>query len=120
HIELDSLTLLEVAVALTLDRGEMHEHVGTTLLEDEPEALLRAEPLHGSVRHRRSLLPRPGRAWCSMRCSPATRRRSAMRELLEADDCDAEPSCAGYLRAGVGASDLPRLGLGSGGCGRRR
>src|SRR5262249_52661008 len=71
HVELDCLPLLQVAVALTLDRGEMHEHVGTTLLEDESESLLRAEPLHGSVRDRRSLLPRPGRAWCTMRCPPA-------------------------------------------------
>src|SRR6188472_914741 len=45
HVELDGLALLEVSVALTRDRGIVHEHVRTTVLEDEAEALLRAEPL---------------------------------------------------------------------------
>src|SRR5689334_15473654 len=48
HVELHGLPFLEVAVALTRDRGIVHEHVRTTVLEDEAEALLRAEPLHGS------------------------------------------------------------------------
>src|SRR5439155_7511777 len=50
-VELDLLVLLEVTVSRTLDRAEVHEHVGTFLLGDEAEALLGAEPLHGASRH---------------------------------------------------------------------
>src|SRR2546429_7032356 len=62
ELELDLLVLLEVLVPLTRDRAEVHEHVGTVLLGDEAETLLRAEPLHGASCHCNSLLPRPARA----------------------------------------------------------
>src|SRR6266508_3114970 len=57
HVVLDLLVLLQVAETLTGDRAEMHEHVGGTVVRsDEAEALLGAEPLHGSDCHVRSLL----------------------------------------------------------------
>src|SRR2546430_3607566 len=62
HFELDLLVLLQVLVSLARDRAEVHEHVGTILLGDEAETLLRAEPLHGASCHSNSLLPRPARA----------------------------------------------------------
>src|SRR4029453_17468198 len=51
HVELDLLVLLQVLVALAGDRAEVHEHVGAVRLGDEAEALLGAEPLHGSSCH---------------------------------------------------------------------
>src|SRR6266536_3892596 len=58
HVVLDPLVLVEVTVPVAADRAEMHEHVGGAVLwSDEAEALLRAEPLHGSSCHVRSLLP---------------------------------------------------------------
>src|SRR5262245_50079792 len=52
-LELDPLTLLERAIPLTFDRGEVDEHVLALAVGlDEPEALLCAEPLHGANRHR--------------------------------------------------------------------
>ena len=39
-VELDLLPLLEVAVAVTGDRAEMHEHIRTALHDDEAAALI--------------------------------------------------------------------------------
>src|SRR5581483_6481330 len=59
-VVLHPLVLLEVAVALAGDRAEVHEHVGAAVLRsDEAEALLAAEPLHGSSCHVHSLLSLP-------------------------------------------------------------
>src|SRR5215470_18138937 len=52
NLELDPLVLLQGAVAARLDRGEVHEHVGSTAVHgDEAEALFGVEPLDGSLRH---------------------------------------------------------------------
>src|SRR5258705_5184192 len=51
-LELHALVLVQRAVAVGLDRGVVHEHVGAAAVHgDEAEALLRVEPLHGSLRH---------------------------------------------------------------------
>src|SRR5215813_10022348 len=51
-LELDPLVLLQRAVAARLDRGEVHEHVGSaTVHGDEAEAFFGVEPLDGSLRH---------------------------------------------------------------------
>src|SRR6266496_1572789 len=47
-VELDDLPLVERAVAVGLDRAEMHEDVLAGLGRDEPVALLGVEPLYGS------------------------------------------------------------------------
>src|SRR4051794_20660883 len=56
--ELDPLALVEAAVTTVVgDRGEVHEHVLPAVVGlDEPEPLLRVEPLHGIGR-----APRRGR-----------------------------------------------------------
>src|SRR6187431_3240534 len=51
HVELDALTLGEALVAVTLDCGEVDEHVVATLTSDEAVALLAVEPLHGALCH---------------------------------------------------------------------
>src|SRR4249920_330569 len=72
HVVLHLLVLLQVAETLTGDRAEMHEHVGGTVVRsDESEALLGAEPLHGSDCHVRSLLPFAVRAWLLPFTAPA-------------------------------------------------
>src|SRR2546429_36300 len=48
HLELDALALLEVAVAIHLNRGVVNEHVGACFSGNEAVALLAVEPLHGS------------------------------------------------------------------------
>src|SRR5262245_42869009 len=50
-LELDSLSLGERLEALSLNRGEVHEHVLAAFLRDEAEALRIVEPLHGTRRH---------------------------------------------------------------------
>src|ERR671939_249818 len=51
YAELLRSALVEAAVAAPVgDRGEVHEDVGPTVVGlDEPEALLRVEPLHRAV-----------------------------------------------------------------------
>src|SRR5690606_20413494 len=52
HLELDALRLLEGLVAVTGDRGPVHEDVGTAaVLSNEAVALLRVEPLHRTLCH---------------------------------------------------------------------
>src|SRR5919197_4131379 len=51
NVELDGLPLVKRAVAVGLDRAEMHEEVLASLGRDEPIALLGVEPLHGSNSH---------------------------------------------------------------------
>src|SRR5579859_343394 len=52
HLEADVLSLFQFAVALGGDRGVVGEHVGAApVLLDEPEALLRVEPLHSAGCH---------------------------------------------------------------------
>src|SRR5215212_2018976 len=94
HVELHLLALFEVSVALTGDRGIVHEHVRTTVLQDEAEALLRAEPLHGSCRHWRFPPSSARSSVVQMHCPPAPDARAAasVRELLPVRYCDAEPS----------------------------
>src|SRR5437660_5006135 len=48
HLKLDALALLEVAVAIHLDRGVVNEHVGACFTGNEAVTLLAVEPLHGS------------------------------------------------------------------------
>src|SRR5262245_12974451 len=51
-LELDPLVLLQRAVALRLDRGEVDEDVPAPVVgADEAVALLSVEPLHGPLRH---------------------------------------------------------------------
>ena len=51
-VELDRLVLVEAAVAVGLDGGEVHEDIGTPVsLSDEAEALLGVEPLDSSLCH---------------------------------------------------------------------
>ena len=51
-LELDALVLVQAAVAVRLDRREVHEDVGAAaVLRDEAEALLSVEPLHSSLCH---------------------------------------------------------------------
>ncbi len=50
-LELDSLALLEAAVALAFDLGEVDEDVVGTLAGDEPETLFGVEELHRSADH---------------------------------------------------------------------
>src|SRR5699024_10362455 len=57
-LELDALRLLEAAVTLGLDGGVVDEDVVTdTVLGDEAVALLRVEPLVGSLCHVVNVLP---------------------------------------------------------------
>ena len=50
-VELDALALFEGAISVTLNRGEVDEHVVTTLTGDESEALFAVEPLDGASCH---------------------------------------------------------------------
>src|SRR6266851_6631695 len=50
-VELDLLFFFQAAVAVTLDRAEVHEHVRATLDRDEAVALIAVEPLHCALRH---------------------------------------------------------------------
>src|SRR6266699_6815527 len=50
-VEFDPLPLLEAAVAIHLDGGEVHEHIPTTVDRDEAVALVRVEPLDGALSH---------------------------------------------------------------------
>src|SRR5262245_63233321 len=50
-LELHTLALGKRLESLSLDRGEMHEHVLATLLRDETKTLRVVEPLHGTRRH---------------------------------------------------------------------
>src|SRR4029077_17805353 len=45
-----------------------------------------------------SLPPRPGRAWCALRCPPASGAGAPVRELLPVQYCDAEPSAGNCTR----------------------
>ena len=57
-VELDPLVLLQAAVTAGLDRGEVDEDVLPSVIDaDEPEALVRVEPLDCSLRH--ALFPLP-------------------------------------------------------------
>src|SRR5919204_6845052 len=52
QVVLDLLGLIEVAVPISGDRAEVHEHICAAVVRsDEAETLLRAEPLHGSCCH---------------------------------------------------------------------
>src|ERR1700686_4447791 len=46
NLEFDLLALFQRPEAIATDRRVMHEHVLAVLLADEPEPLLRVEPLH--------------------------------------------------------------------------
>src|SRR5262249_17537056 len=51
HVELEGLALGQRLEALTLDRGEVHEHVLTAVLGDETETLRLVNPLQGAASH---------------------------------------------------------------------
>jgi hypothetical protein len=55
NLEFDCLSLVEGAVALRLDRGEMDEHVLATLALDETKALAGVKPLHYTLFFHRSV-----------------------------------------------------------------
>src|SRR3954469_18752046 len=56
NLELHPLVLLQAAVARHLDSGEVGEDVGAAVVRgDEPEALVRVEPLHNAGNHDRLL-----------------------------------------------------------------
>src|SRR5579871_170739 len=80
HVEFDLVVLLEVAIPRALDGAEVDEHIGSTILGDEPETLLSVEPFHGSGSHWQSLLswPTPDVA------HPVAPDSQPGRELLEA------------------------------------
>src|SRR4029078_11985965 len=58
-LERDRLPLLEAAVPVALDGGEVHEHVARTLTLDEAEPFAAVEPLDGLAR------PVAGRERCA-------------------------------------------------------
>ena len=47
--KLDCLAIGKVAVSISLDRGEMHEHIGARLALNETEALAGVKPLYCSL-----------------------------------------------------------------------
>jgi len=49
--EFDRIALGETAEALSLDRREVDEHIGTRLLRDKAKALRVVEPLHLTLCH---------------------------------------------------------------------
>src|SRR3989440_1709843 len=64
-VELDPLVLLQATEAAGADRREVGEHVrATTIRGDEPETLIRVEPLHRTGRHVFSLKAGFGSAPC--------------------------------------------------------
>jgi hypothetical protein len=63
------LPFLQVAVATTGDRAEVHEHVRATVHRDEAVTLVTVEPLHRALRHLDLL--RPGHS------TPPRRRENA-------------------------------------------
>src|SRR6266567_402506 len=50
-LEFDRIALGEAAEALSLDRREVDEHIGTRLLRDKAKALRVVEPLHLTLCH---------------------------------------------------------------------
>ena len=57
-VELDALVFVQAAVAVGLDRGEVDEDVLAPAIDaDEPETLVRVEPLDCSLRHAHISLP---------------------------------------------------------------
>ena len=58
-LEADALPLLEVAVACTFDRAEMHEHIGLTFNREKPEAFFCVEPFDDTLWHTLLLPPHP-------------------------------------------------------------
>src|ERR1041384_7755805 len=50
-LEFDRIALGETAEALSLDRREVDEHIGTRLLRDKAKALRVVEPLHLTLCH---------------------------------------------------------------------
>src|SRR5438034_779261 len=56
-VELDLLPFLQVAVATTGDRAEVHEHVRATVHRDEAVTLVTVEPLHRALCHLDLLCP---------------------------------------------------------------
>src|SRR4030095_14375907 len=56
HLELHPLVLVQAPVSGGLDSGEVGEDVGAAVVRgDEPEALVRVEPLHTAGNHARLL-----------------------------------------------------------------
>src|SRR5580704_2440242 len=49
HFEFNRLAVVQRFVAISHDRGEMHENIFTALALDESKALARVEPLHCSL-----------------------------------------------------------------------
>src|SRR5690606_35377158 len=78
-LELDTLGVLERAVAVSLDRAVVDEHVGSVapVLLDEAVALLSVEPLHGSLCHVLSFRDVGGRTLC-----PTASRRNTSSHFL--------------------------------------
>src|SRR5882762_9402485 len=58
--EFDRIALGETAEALSLDRREVDEHIGTRLLRDKAKALRVVEPLHLTLCHNRLNLSTKG------------------------------------------------------------
>src|SRR6266511_84567 len=81
-VELDSLPLFERAVAVGLDRAEMHEDVRAGLGRNEAIALVGVEPLHGSNRH--ELVP-PLHRLGGSRSTPARSGASGKGQAQPAD-----------------------------------
>src|SRR5690348_18091811 len=54
-LELDPLSLLEGAVSIRLDRGEVDENVLATVDGDKAVSLVRVEPLDGALSHSKQL-----------------------------------------------------------------
>src|SRR6266487_4359294 len=73
HLELHVLVLLEAAEAVAVNLGVVHEDVRSVGAGDEAVALLRVEPLDGSLCH-----AAPYRGWIRVRTVP-TRGRFSTR-----------------------------------------
>jgi hypothetical protein len=80
-VELDGLAFAQRSVALSGDPGEVDENVLTTVLGDETEALLVAEPLNGSAQ---SVFP-PSVATIGGVAAPTRRIRGAVAMVPEVE-----------------------------------
>src|ERR687897_2776319 len=86
-VELDLLALVERAVAVADDGGVVAEDVGAAaVLGDEPEALLRVEPLHSALSHA-VLIPCWGCPDRQMPVFGSLHHRQDREERQAEDDC---------------------------------
>src|SRR6266566_1279041 len=84
-LELDPLPFFQGAVAIRLDRREMHEHVPATVDRDKAVAFVRVEPLDGALRHYKQL-PNCARASSPAQATAEPVDRYRLKRSATADD----------------------------------